>query len=90
MKTIRAKVSGTVQGVFYRKFVKEEADKLGLKGHVRNMEDGNVEIIAEGPQDSVDNLIRLCKQGPRHSQVKNIEVIDLNHQGFDDFKILHV
>lgn len=90
MKTIRAKVKGTVQGVFYRKFVKEQADALSLKGHVRNLDNGDVEIVAEGQEDNVDKLIQISKKGPAHSQVKNIEIMNLNHQGFDTFKILRV
>jgi len=90
MKTVRAKISGTVQGVFFRKFIKEEADKLGLKGHVRNLESGEVEIMAEGKDEDVNSLMKICKKGPAHSNIKNVDVQELNHIGFDDFKILRV
>ena len=90
MKTIRAKVSGTVQGIFYRKFVKEQADALGLKGHVRNLDSGEVEIIAEGNEDDVNKIMQICKKGPAHSQIKRMEIQDLNFIGFDDFKIMRV
>lgn len=90
MKTVRAKITGTVQGVFYRKFVKDEADKLDLKGHVRNLDTGEVEVVAEGKDDNVDKLIQISKKGPAHSQIKKIEIMDLNFQGFDEFKILRV
>lgn len=90
MKTLRAKVSGTVQGVFFRKFVKDQADKLELKGHVRNLEDGQVEIIAEGKDQNVNELIKICKKGAPHSVIKDVTLQELNHIGFDDFKILRV
>ena len=90
MKTIRAKIEGTVQGVFFRKFIKEQADKLGLNGHVRNLESGEVEVIAEGKDQSVNELIKICKQGAPHSIIKNVTMQELNHIGFDDFKILRM
>jgi len=90
MKTIRAKIEGTVQGVFFRKFVKEEADKLELNGHVRNLETGEIEVIAEGKDQSVNELMKICKQGAPHSVIKGINLQELNHIGFDEFKILRV
>lgn len=88
MKTIRIKISGQVQGVFFRKFIKDEADKLGLRGHVRNLETGEVEVIAEGEPEKVDALATICKKGPAHSQVKGTDIQEMNHIGFDEFKIL--
>jgi acylphosphatase len=90
MKTVRLKISGMVQGVFFRKYVKEEADKLSLKGHVRNLESGEVEVLAEGKDEDVNNLISLCKKGAPHSTVKNVDIQEINHIGFDDFKILEI
>lgn len=90
MKTMRAKISGLVQGVVFRQYIKQEADKLELKGHVRNLESGEVEVIAEGEDEKVNEMILICKKGPQHSQVKDVLVQELNHQGFDDFKILRV
>jgi len=90
MKTVRIKISGLVQGVFFRKFIKDEADKLELKGHVRNLENGDVEVIAEGKDENVNEMVLVCKKGAPHSQVKNVDVQELNHIGFDDFKILDI
>ena len=90
MKTVRAKISGTVQGVFFRKFIKEEADKLELKGHIRNLDDGQVEVIAEGENAKVNELMKICKQGAPHSTVKDVKMQNLNHIGFDEFKIMRV
>lgn len=90
MKTLRMKLSGLVQGVAFRNFIKQEADKLELKGHVRNLDTGEVEVIVEGKDESVNNMVLICKKGAPHSQVKDVFMQDLNHIGFDDFKILNV
>ena len=89
-KSIRLYISGSVQGIFYRGFVKENAEKLNLKGFVRNLEDGRVEVFLEGDVDKVKKMIELCKKGPKHSQVKNIEEKVERFQDFKQFKILHI
>ena len=88
MKTIKALVSGTVQAVFFRRFVRDRADELKIKGFVRNLDDGRVEIIAEGEDGKVNEFIKRCEKGPNQASVKNIEIHDMKHQGFDSFKIL--
>lgn len=87
MKTIKVKITGTVQGVFFRKFVKENADALGVRGYIRNMDDGNIEIVLEGRDEKVNELLNKCKQGPSHSEVKEVEVEEIKHQGFEGFKV---
>jgi len=88
MKTIKIIISGTVQGVFFRRFVKDSADKLKVRGFVRNLDNGDLEIIAEGENKNVDEFLNKCKKGPPHSDVKNLTITKMNHQGFDSFKIL--
>ena len=90
MRTIRVKISGLVQGISFRKYIKDEAIKLDIKGHVRNLETGEVEVVAEGSPDSIQEIILVCKKGSAHSNVKNVDVQDMNHIGFDDFKILEI
>ena len=90
MKTVRMKISGMVQGVFFRKYIQEEAKKLDIKGHVRNLESGEVEVVAEGSPENVDALLVVCKKGAPHSTVKEVNVQELNHIGFDDFKVLDI
>ena len=90
MKTQKMVISGTVQGVLFRRFVKESADKLGVKGFVRNLDDGNLEIVSEGRDEKVDEFFKLCKIGPKHADVKNIRIENLNHQSFEEFKIIHM
>ena len=87
MKTLRVKIKGVVQGVFFRKFIKENADELGVRGFVRNLEDGRIEIVIEGRDEKVNELLEKCKKGPKHSEIKEIEVEEIKHQGFQDFKV---
>ncbi len=88
MKTVKIFISGTVQGVFFRDFIKREAENLGLTGYVKNLEDGRVEAVIEGYDNDVNRLIEVCKRGPIHSKVRDIEIEKMGHQGFDEFKIL--
>ncbi len=88
MKTLRIFISGIVQGVFFRQFVKEQAEKLGLRGYVRNLNDGRVEAVIEGKDSDVDRMIELCKKGSPYSKVETIKIEKIGHQGFKEFKIL--
>lgn len=90
MKTIRMKISGLVQGVNFRNYIKAEADKLGIKGHVRNLDSGEVEVVCEGKLEEVDKMQVICKKGAPHSNVKDINVQEMNHIGYDTFKILDI
>jgi acylphosphatase len=67
-------VSGIVQGVYYRYSTKDKADDLGLSGTVRNLPDGDVEVVAEGEQGQIEALIEWCKRGPRGARVDRIGV----------------
>ena len=67
-------VSGTVQGVFYRANAKKVASGLGLKGWIRNLQDGNVEVLAEGRKPALDRLIEFCRKGPEGASIDNIEI----------------
>lgn len=89
-KSIRLYVTGTVQGVFFRAFVKENAERQNVKGFVRNLEDGRIEIFLEGDANGVNKMIELCKKGPRHSQIRNVEVKLERFQDFKVFKVLHI
>ncbi len=64
---------GRVQGVGYRYFVKNAAEKLGLSGHARNREDGTVEVIAVGPQPQIEDLFGALQRGPRLAEVRGVE-----------------
>ena len=67
-------ISGLVQGVFFRAHTQEITSGLGLTGWVRNLFDDRVEIIAEGPKDSIEKLIQWCNQGPDGAMVEDVVV----------------
>lgn len=84
-------VHGTVQGVFFRQFIKENADKLGLKGYVRNMDDKSVEVIIEGDKEQIGKIIEIIKKGPEHSMIRDVLAEEKKWSGeFKDFKILRI
>jgi acylphosphatase len=89
-KSVRLYISGIVQGIFFRNFVKENAERYNVKGFVRNLEDGRVEVFLEGNVDDVNKMIEICKTGPKHSQIKNVEEKEERFQDFKTFKVLHI
>jgi acylphosphatase len=66
-------VSGQVQGVFFRDSAREKARQLGLNGWVKNLPDGRVEALFEGPSERVREMVRWCEQGPSQAEVENVE-----------------
>jgi len=87
MKTFKITISGTVQGVTFRQFIESKANELGIRGFVRNLEDGRVEVVAEGKDENVNEMVSICKKGPAHADIKNVDVEELRYQGFEKFKI---
>jgi acylphosphatase len=71
--TTRFLVSGMVQGVGFRWFVARHARSLGLRGYARNLPDGNVEVVVDGPEDSLPELERLLQAGPASAQVDQVQ-----------------
>lgn len=80
-------VSGRVQGVCYRSETAQAARKLGIKGWVRNLPDGRVEAVFEGPREAVEAVIDWCHQGSRAAKVSNVEVEYSQPEGLEDFQI---
>jgi acylphosphatase len=70
---LRMLVHGRVQGVFFRHAAAEEARSLGLRGWVRNLASGDVEIVAEGPRRELKILAAWAHQGPRLARVTGVE-----------------
>lgn len=88
-KAVKLIVQGTVQGIFFRNFCKEHADKLGLRGFVRNLESNDVELRLEGEGSKIDEMIKDVKVGPAHAQIRNVKVEEVKWSGeFSDFKVL--
>ena len=90
MKTKRVYISGMVQGILFRNFIKEQADKIGAKGYVRNLDDSRVEVVVEGQDKIVEKMLAICRKGSPYSRVKELEIEDLKSQEFKEFKILHI
>ena len=89
LRRVRALVSGRVQGVGFRNFTSVRAHALGLTGWVRNLRDGRVEAVAEGPDDKIDELIKAIKTGPSGSRVDGVAVEEQTPNGeFASFKIV--
>lgn len=83
-------VKGKVQGVFYRKFTKQKAIELGVKGWVKNSNNGDVEIFAQGDEDTVEQLIAWCWQGSPKANVENVILKDARPvAGTREFSIEH-
>ena len=79
---------GRVQGVFFRAFTRNVAQKLGINGWVRNLYDGRVEALFEGSRDLIEQAIQECRKGPAGSSVRNIEVSWEESSGeYKDFEI---
>ena len=90
MKKINIIVHGLVQGVFFRYHTKKEALNLNLKGYARNMPDRTVEIVAEGPEDKLKELIEFCKKGSSVAEVSKVEVkFEKAKNEFQSFEIRH-
>ena len=89
LKHWNIKVTGKVQGVWYRANTLETAQQLGLKGFVMNKEDGSVFIEAEGEEAKLEALLAWCKQGPENAIVSEVTVEDRDLTGFEGFEIRH-
>lgn len=82
-------IDGKVQGVFFRKWLKSHAQKMGLTGWVRNLEDGGVEAEIEGEKDNLEDIIKKCRKGPVFAHVLGVQVFWKKAMGeFEGFKII--
>lgn len=87
MPAIRLIVTGKVQGVFYRAESRKKAMELGLAGWVRNRDDGSVEVHAEGPQETLEQLMTWCRRGPAMANVQEMSATPMPSEGRTSFDI---
>ena len=89
MKKVKAIVSGKVQGVGFRMSTRSQAKQLGVYGTVRNLNNGNVEIVAAGETEAVDALIDWARSGPSSAVVNDLqtEAMDYKDGEFNSFEI---
>ena len=80
-------VSGRVQGVFYRATTRDEARDRSVDGWVKNLDDGRVEAVFEGPADAVEEMIEWCHEGSARARVDDVEAEYGDPEGLDGFEI---
>lgn len=74
IETVHLIIKGKVQGVYFRASARDVANKLAIKGWIKNMPDGNVEVMAEGKKEQLDKFIEWCRHGPTQAQVKEVRI----------------
>lgn len=87
MKAADVLVSGRVQKVGFRAFVKRNASMLGVKGYVENLSDGRVHAVFEGEDIQVDKLLELLWHGPAGAQVREVKVVETDRSGHKSFEV---
>ncbi|MBX5484425.1 MAG: acylphosphatase [Myxococcaceae bacterium] len=87
-RRVHLRIKGRVQGVWFRQSTREEAERLGVFGWVRNLPDGDVEAVLEGPEQAVETLVRWCHTGPPGARVTGVERTDETPIGeFGSFEV---
>ncbi len=89
-KSVKLKVTGSLQNQFFNEFVKENAVNRNVRGFVRKLENGRVEIFLEGDGEKVDEMVSICSIGPKYAQIRSIEQSEERFQDFKEFKILSI
>lgn len=88
MRKVKILVSGRVQGVYFRLFTQNKAKHFSVRGTVRNLPDGRVEIIAEAEPIIIEKFIQWCRKGPVTARVDHIEISELeSDEVFTSFDI---
>ncbi len=85
---IKVIIKGLVQGVFYRVHTKNTADKLGVKGYVKNLANGSVEAVFEGDTQAVAMMIDWCHKGPEISRIDHVDTQEI--KPLSDFKTFEI
>jgi len=80
-------VSGRVQGVYFRATTRDEAREAGVDGRVRNLPDGRVEAVFEGPEDAVESMVEFCQEGSPAAEVTDVEVEYAEPEGIEGFEV---
>ncbi|WP_130806268.1 acylphosphatase [Senegalia massiliensis] len=86
MKRVNIEIFGRVQGVGFRYYTTQEANKLNISGWVTNRIDGSVEIDAQGKEENIEKFIEWTKSGPSHARVDNINISEKSIKDLKDNK----
>jgi len=76
LRRVHIRVTGRVQGVFFRAATREQALALGVCGWVRNLADGRVEIVAEGEDPNIKAFLNWCERGPPRARVDSLQITE--------------
>ncbi len=87
-RTVHVRIEGRVQGVGYRAWTEATAQELELSGWVRNRRDGSVELVLQGTHAQVDDMLRLCAQGPGDARVTGVRLIGEGVGVYEGFNVL--
>ena len=90
LASFKAIITGRVQGVFYRDFSRQKARELNLTGYVRNLRDGSVEVLAEGPRPALIKFTNYLREGPPHANVTDVMTSWWHYTGeYASFDVRH-
>ena len=78
MRAVKIIVKGNVQGVFFRAFVRRFASANDVVGYVKNLDDGSVEVVTQGNERSINDIIALCHEGPSGAEISEVLVEDIS------------
>ena len=88
MKTVHIVIKGKVQGVFFRASAREEGERLGLVGWVKNTRQGDVEALVTGSNEAVAQFIDWCQKGPSRAHVSEVVTAEKDLETFPSFTII--
>jgi acylphosphatase len=88
MNEFYCKVYGNVQGVFYRSYLRDRAQELGIVGYAKNMPDGTVEVVAQGGGEALEAFLKHVQLGPDNAEVESVDIVRGKAEGaYKDFSI---
>jgi acylphosphatase len=87
VSAVRVLVEGRVQAVGFRAFVEDEAAARGLNGWVRNLRNGQVEMVLSGSDADIESMIAACRKGPRFASVTGVDTSPVPDEGWRDFTV---
>ncbi len=83
----RVRIAGRVQGVWFRESCRDRALAAGVTGWIRNLDDGRVEGVLEGPPSAVEEVVAWCRRGPPRARVDGVDVVDEEPVGEPGFRV---
>lgn len=88
METIHLLISGKVQGVFFRESSRKLAEKLNIKGWIKNTPDGKVEALITGEEKDLNDFVNWCRKGPEKAEVADVKISKERSIHFEEFEVI--